>query len=190
VGALVASTLCFGTGYLIAAHALFPAAESAAADLIAVPRLAGRPQADAERELRALGLQVGDVVEVASASEPAGVVVAQSPLATQQLHRRGVVQLAVSSGRARVLVPDLAGLPAADAATLAEGLGFSIERREEPVVGVPAGTVVRVEPLPGTARELPASLTLFVSAPPPQLPDSVLGTPLGTPPEPQGPVRE
>jgi serine/threonine-protein kinase len=94
--------------------------------------------------------------------EPAGTVTAQSPLPGQRLHAGASVQVAISTGRPQLPVPDLIGLPYTVAAPLAEGFGFTINRREEPDDGA-TGVVLRIEPRQGTMRELPATITMVVS---------------------------
>lgn len=187
--ALAVVPACFGTGYALAAWVLFPAPESTADGGVAVPRLVGRMLADAKAEAREFGLTIDEPLRISHAEEPEGAVIAQSPLAGQHLRPGGVVCVAVSAGRARAVVPDVAGLPAADAAALAELLGFSVNRRDEESRG-PAGVVLRVEPAPGTERELPFALTLVVSFAPPPDPvvDSLplLGVPVDRDTAPRG----
>jgi serine/threonine-protein kinase len=158
---------------VIAALILFPAAEQAAEELVAVPRLTGRPHADVERDLEALGLTIESTTELPHPFEPAGTVTAQSPVPGQRLHAGAGVRLAVSTGRPQLQVPDLIGLPYRDAASLAEALGFTVNRREEAAPGA-VGAVIKVEPAPGTPRELPATIVLVVTAPPAPAPDETL----------------
>lgn len=157
--------LAFGTGYAVAALILFPVTAEAADELVAVPQLVGRERAAAEQELQALGLTISEATELPHPFEPAGRVTAQSPLPGQRLYPGAAVQLAVSTGRPQLSVPDLIGLPYRDAATLAENLGFTVNRREETGAGA-VDVVLRIEPAPGTTRELPATIVLVVTAPP------------------------
>lgn len=182
-GGLAAVLLSFGTGYATAVFVLFPVPEAAAGGeaAVVVPRLVGRDRAAAEQELQSRGLVLGEVVELPHPSEREGTVIAQAPLAIQQLRPGAAVRIAVSAGRARALVPDIVGLPAEDGVALARRLGFGVERREENAPG-PAGVILRVVPAPGRERELPAEITLVVSVPMPVVaaPDTVLlGRPAG-----------
>lgn len=156
--------LSFGGGYAVAALVLFPVPELDTGDLVAVPRLTGQPLSAVAAELEALGLTLGAATELPHLTEPAGTVTAQSPLPGQRLHLGASVRIAVSTGRPQLPVPDLVGLPYQLAASLAEGLGFTVNRREEPGSGA-AGIVVGIEPALGTLRELPATIMLIVSAP-------------------------
>lgn len=162
---LITLPVAFGSGYAVAALILFPVGDQASDELVAVPRLTGRDRADAERELGALGLTIEGASELPHPLEPAGTVIAQSPLAGQRLHAGAAVRLAISTGRPQLRIPDLIGLPYRDAASLAESLGFTVNRREETGTGA-ADLVLRVEPAPGTTRELPATIVLIVTAPP------------------------
>lgn len=165
IAALIALPLAFGTGYAIAALVIFPAAAEEANDLVPMPKLSGNTRAEAEREIQALGLTIESVTELPHQSAPAGTVTAQSPLPGQLLHAGAPVRFAISAGRPQLPVPDLVGLPFDNAAAVAERLGFTINRRDEQVPGT-AGVVLRIEPAPGTPRELPAAITFFVVAPP------------------------
>lgn len=173
IAALIALPLAFGTGYALAALVIFPAAVEEPTGLVPMPRLSGSTREEAVRELSALGLTVESVNEYPHQTARAGTVTAQSPLPGQLLHPGAAVKLAISSGRPQLPVPDLIGLPYENAARVAEQLGFTVNRIEEPADGT-AGLVFRSEPAPGTQRELPATITLFVVAPPdtlaPELP--------------------
>lgn len=155
----------FGSGYAVAALYLFPVTAQAADDLVAVPQLVGQHRDAVARELEALGLTVEGTTELPHPMEPAGTVIAQSPVPGQRLRPGAAVQLAISAGRPQLPVPDLIGLPYRDAAALAERLGFTVNRRAEPAAGA-VDVVTRSEPAPGTTRELPATIVLVVTAPP------------------------
>lgn len=166
--AVLLALVAFGAGYAVAAMVLFPAPPETDAG-IAVPSLVGRSVEDARRQLGERGLDVADIMELPHPERPAGVVVAQSPLAGQRLRPGGRVSLGVSSGPPRARVPDVTGLIAARAAALAGMAGFEVEQRLEESE-LPAGTVIRIEPAPGTELEVPAPLTLIVSSGPPAVP--------------------
>src|SRR5690606_1541985 len=170
--ALLIALVAFGTGYAIAARVLFPPPPETDAGL-AVPSLVGRSAADARRQLQERGLEVAEVLELPHPDRPAGVVVAQSPLPGQHLRPGGGVSLGISSGPPRARVPDVTGLLAERAAALAGMVGFQVEQRSEESE-LPAGTVIRIEPAPGTELVVPASLALIVSSGPPVLPEDSL----------------
>ncbi|MHA7239035.1 Stk1 family PASTA domain-containing Ser/Thr kinase [Arthrobacter sp. TMS1-12-1] len=117
-------------------------------ELLAVPDLGGRTQAEAAAELGAAGLVMGAVGEEYSESIPAGEVLRQDPGQGTERRRGSGVDLVVSLGPAPVAVPDVVGLPERDAVDTLEGAGLV------PVVGgtreysrtVPAGAVVGQNP--------------------------------------------
>ncbi|HSJ09400.1 MAG TPA: PASTA domain-containing protein, partial [Longimicrobiales bacterium] len=96
----------------------------------------------------------------------------------------GIVRVAVSAGRARVLVPDVAGFSPERAESLLRRAGFTV------IVAsmesqAPAGRVIRTEPQPGHSAMLPAEVTVIVSTGPPAPvePDPVLPDTLPPPRE-------
>src|SRR5688500_13085932 len=173
IGVPLALIVPLAVGYLFAIFLIFPAREVAAAG-IAVPDLTGRSEADAQRELRAVGLALLEVTEQPHPEVSAGRVIAQTPLAGQQLRSGAGVRVAISGGRPRALVPDVVGFMAERAQTMLtrSGFTFSIVNEES---GLAAGRVVRTDPRPGEQRELPATVTLVVSSgPPAALPDTAV----------------
>ncbi|MFO7259853.1 MAG: PASTA domain-containing protein [bacterium] len=170
--ALLVALAAFGTGYAVAARVLFPPPPETDAG-VAVPSLIGRSADEARRELRDRGLEVAEVIELPHPDRPAGVVIAQTPLAGQRLRPGGRVSLGVSSGPPRARVPDVRGLLAERAAALVVVAGFEVEQRWEESES-PVGTVIGIEPAPGTEVIVPAPLTLLVSSGPPALPDDTL----------------
>lgn len=175
----ITAAIAFGAGYVVSAYVLFPAPEQPT-DGIPVPALTGRSLRDAEHHLQQAGLALGDVEEIPHPSVPAGIIVAQSPVAGQQLRPGASVGVGVSAGPVRVAVPDVTGFRAARAAALAARLGFTVEEIQEESL-FPAGQVIRVEPEPGTSLQLPATIVLVISAGPPQPEEEeLLGVPVDT----------
>ncbi|MBI4545951.1 MAG: PASTA domain-containing protein [Gemmatimonadetes bacterium] len=151
----------FVIGYALAVFVLFPPAPDPRGGAVPVPELTGKNLVEAHRELRSRRLELGSPLELPNALEPEGVVIAQAPLPGQRLYVGAVVRVAVSSGRPRARVPDLAGFEAGFVEGLLTRLGFQVSRRSEPNRG-PAGLVTRIEPPPGTELELPAPVVLYV----------------------------
>jgi len=154
--------LAFVFGWLLATQVLFPK-PALARDEVAVPDLTGLDLEEARAELASLRLEVGTIRELTHPNADRGAVVAQDPIGGQRLRPGAEVRLAVSEGRPRVTVPDLAGVPVDEAMELARRVGFETERAEEPSVE-PAGRVLRTRPPAGQQIELPARLTIVVSA--------------------------
>jgi beta-lactam-binding protein with PASTA domain len=162
IGVPLALLVPFAIGYLVAILLIFPPREIAAAG-IAVPDLTGRTEADANRELRALGLALLEVSEQPHPEVSAGRVIAQSPVAGQQLRSGAGVRVALSAGRPRAIVPNVLGFMAERAQSMIQRSGFRVTTQTQESTA-PVGRVIRSDPLPGEERELPATVTLFISA--------------------------
>jgi beta-lactam-binding protein with PASTA domain len=151
----------FAVGYLLATQVFFPRPETAGAG-VDVPALYGLDRAAAERALRERGLEVGEVVTLASARSRAGRVLAQTPVPDQQLRPGAAVALVVSDGPSQVRVPPVAGLAPATARGLLEAAGFEVAVQEVRAAGG-RDVVMRTEPAAGERVRLPASLTMVVN---------------------------
>lgn len=152
----------FGLGYGASARWLFPAAEDPTdVDFATVPGLAGTPLAEAEAQLAALGFVTAERGRLNHAAIAPGAVVAQSPLPGQVARPGDTVRLTTSAGPETRVVPDLAGLPTAEAATLLTRLGFEVD--VEDVRDAAVAGAIRTEPEAGVRLTLPASVRLFVS---------------------------
>jgi beta-lactam-binding protein with PASTA domain len=159
----------FGVGYLLAVYVLFPPTTAAGAGGTPVPDLVGRTVGEAHRELVTVGLGDMPSTEIPHPDVPEGRIIAQSPLPGMQLRAGSTVRVAVSGGRARVVIPDVLGFSAERAESLLQRAGFQVTRSvmESPAA---AGRVIRTDPEPGQARTLPSSVTLIVSSGPPAQP--------------------
>lgn len=162
----------FVTGYLLSTLVLFPVADTAGSG-VPVPDLYGMEREEAEGLLAEERLGVGRVEMLASADVPAGRVIAQSPVAGQQLRPEATVDLVLSAGPPQLPVPPVAGLDQQLARELLEEAGFTVEVTQLPAEE-PAGVVARTDPAPGTAQQLPATITLFVSLGPPRIDSSLV----------------
>jgi eukaryotic-like serine/threonine-protein kinase len=176
--AAAAVAIPFVVGYVLAAYVLFPPTPASSSG-IDVPALVGLRVADAERAVVSATLAGIEVAELPHPDATPGTVIAQSPLPGQQLRTGAMVRVAVSSGRPRGVVPDVVGFGDERAFALLTRLGFDVDQRRE-TAEAPIGRVLRIEPQPGTARDLPATVVLIVSDGPP-LPD-----PVETPPDTTG----
>jgi beta-lactam-binding protein with PASTA domain len=178
IAAPIALIVFFALGYLMAVYVLFPPLPEAAATANVVPQLVGRSGAEAQRELVTAGLGALEATELPHPSAPAGRVIAQSPLAGQQLRPGASVSVALSAGRPQVLVPDVHGYGVERAAGMLQRAGFEVLQAGEQSP-LPAGRVLGSDPGPGQVLTLPASVTLRVSSGPPPAdtipPDTVPG---------------
>jgi beta-lactam-binding protein with PASTA domain len=160
LGILVVS---FGVGYLLSSQLLFPRPETAGTG-IPVPDLTGEDRTTAETVLREAGLEIGEVTELAHGDAEPGRVLAQTPIAGQQLREGAAVSFAVSAGPAEPRVPPVAGLSAGTAREILERAGFAVEVKQTRSPDVPEGVVDRTDPPAGAPRPLPSTVTMIVSA--------------------------
>jgi beta-lactam-binding protein with PASTA domain len=160
-------------GYLLAVYVLFPPL-AAPEDGIAVPNLIGQSLEGARDRLRPLALEVGDTISLPHGTVPPSIVIAQSPLAGQQLQRGAPVNLGLSSGLPAATVPYVVGMTARRASTLLTRLGFTVSQTVE-ASDRPKSTVLRSSPEAGIRQPLPARVVLVVSSGMPDLvlPDSL-----------------
>lgn len=119
-------------------------------ELFSVPNLTGRPQAAAEKDLKAANLAAGKVTKKYSEEVAKGVVLGHDPEPGKKLRRGSKIALTVSRGPAPVDVPSLAGLDAkqADAALKQAGLKGKSSGKEYSTT-VPSGQVMSQNPAGG-----------------------------------------
>ncbi len=155
----------FGVGYALAVFVLFPKPKIEGGGGVVVPNLVGRTVAEAEEMLTTAGLGAMTTIELPSPDANSGDITAQDPLAGQQLRAGSGVRVSVSGGRARIKVPDVDGLTFEAASQILRRLGFDITQVDESSLRT-AGRVARLDPVAGTALQLPATVTVVVSTGP------------------------
>ena len=133
--------------------------------LTAVPALKGLSRDAAVALLRDANL-VQDVHEVPS-SEPANTVLAQDPKAGVEVPVNTKVRINVSSGPKQVGVPNVVGQAYDSAASILQGQGFAIARRDAESDSA-AGIVIAQNPEPFTFVSDGTVVTLTVSKGPKQ----------------------
>lgn len=142
---------------------------------VQIPVLAGSALPPAEARLKALGLTWSVVSTHASA--PAGDVVRLNPVAGSVVRPGSPVQVQVSLGPSRVVVPRVAGLSPREATIVLGGLGLRVRNGVEVYsVGVPVGYVVRTVPVAGAHVDEGMAISLVSSlgpAPLTTMPDYV-----------------
>jgi len=130
---------------------------------IAVPKLTGLSRADAESQLKDLGL-VPKTTEQESSNDP-GTVLAQDPPAGTTVDKGATVSLTVAKERPEV--PDVStdNPPVADAQKELEQAGFKVKVKPNPTAPPEfAGLVVGQDPAPGERRSSGATVTITVGA--------------------------
>ncbi len=139
----------------------------AAPEQVAVPSVEGLQERDAVSTLEQAGLEVD--VRTVTSSEPAGVVVRQTPGPDEKVAPQSIVVLEVSKPPspppATIEVPRLIGLLSAEARGQLRDLGLRFTQR--PVESDrPRGTVVDQSPRAGTRLSEGQAVTLTVSTGP------------------------
>lgn len=144
---------------------------------IVVPRVSGRPLAEAQSQLEELGLIV-DVRYEPNEVAPVDVVVDQDPIAGARLEVGEQVVLGVSDGPAGVRVPEFGKVTGAEAVRLLGALGLVGTVEEVYDEEVPQGQIVGAVPAVG-ARAVPGeSVKVLVSkGPEPRTVPDVVGQP-------------
>jgi eukaryotic-like serine/threonine-protein kinase len=128
---------------------------------VAVPNLVGMQEADADSQLRALGL-LADFQREDRDDVPAGEVISQDPAPGEELPRGSAVRLLVSAGPGMEAVRDVTLLTAQEARQVLERDGFRVQMVEEHSE-VQQGRVIRTDPPAGTELERGSTVRIVVS---------------------------
>jgi serine/threonine-protein kinase len=134
---------------------------SKGADLRAVPNVVGSTVAIAAANLKSAGLVKGEEIERFS-NAAKGLVVATDPAVGTQLRPGAVVKLIVSKGPELIPVPDVQGMPEAQAKDTVNKAGFKYTTIQVFSDTVPVGVVADQSPSSGNAPRN-SSITLQVS---------------------------
>ncbi len=145
---------------------------------VRVPNLVGQSAQAAEATLNERELGLGQVSQRADPDAEAGTVVEQSPASGELVDPQTEVDIVVSTGRERTLVPRVVGLDVADARPVITDAELVLGDVREQASDQPEGTVLEVLPPEGTEVEVGSSVTLVVSNGNVEMPD-VVGLPSG-----------
>jgi serine/threonine-protein kinase len=151
---------------LIAPVALFLSTGDATA---AVPSLVGLDRTAAARDATDAGLLM-KIVERRTSEDPRGLVIEQHPGPGAFLSEGDEITVVVSRGPPPIPLPDVAGLPVAEAQAALEQAGFVVaiarEFNEEVAKDIALGT----DPIAGTKRRPESTVRLIVSDGPKPVP--------------------
>ncbi len=128
-----------------------------------VPGVAGLSLKQAERALRAQHFKPSPIVPQNSSTVPSGKVISTSPGPGQSLPANTPVEVFVSSGVAKVTVPDVTGATEAEANGTLTSLGFKVKTTKQTSSTVQPGNVISQSPA-GNASEPPGTLVTLVIA--------------------------
>lgn len=132
-------------------------------ELFAVPNLTGRKQADAEKDLKAARLALGEVDKKYSEEVAKGVVISHKPGTGEKLRGASKVAIVISRGPAPVDVPNVVGMTAAKANATLKDAGLKGEEASKAYSRtVEAGAVISQKPAGGQA-ERGSTITYVIS---------------------------
>lgn len=97
---------------------------SSGPEKVAIPQLVGSPQAVAEAAITNAGFVVGSITTAHSPSQAAGIVMAQTPAATESAARGAVIDIVISDGI--ITVPSVVGSPIGEASSTLQALQLQV----------------------------------------------------------------
>jgi serine/threonine-protein kinase len=132
---------------------------------VVVPDLRGKPIESALSELRSLQLRGKYAGSVFDKRYPEGYVVSQRPEQGRLVKAGRTIKLLASSGKRKVLVPNLLGRTVVQAETVLSVKGLYLgEKEESPVAQLDAGIILSQAPLPGEEVDAGTFVSITVSA--------------------------
>jgi serine/threonine-protein kinase len=142
--------------------------EDPVAELVTVPNVVGDPRRQAEEEIRAAGLEVGEVTTVPAEDETQepGTVIDQDPAANEEVEEGTPVNLTVVEQPELVAIPPLEGSTLEEAQTALLDLGLEPAGPEEEASDLDEGLVVGTNPPAGEEVEPGTPVTIIVSSGP------------------------
>ncbi len=131
---------------------------------VTVPPVSSLPLGQAEAKLRRAGLMVSNVVQQNSSTVSSGQVIYTDPAAGSSEPARYGVEVFVSSGKAKVPVPDVTGDTESDAKNALSQ--FTVTTTTAPSSTVSAGSVISQSPTGGKALAPGSTVTLVIATAP------------------------
>jgi eukaryotic-like serine/threonine-protein kinase len=118
-----------------------------------VPDVTGQDEQTARSNLEAAGLVEGSVRHISSLDQPAGTVISTDPPGDTQAPEGSKVKLLLSTGPPKVNMPEVYGLPIAEAAQKIQDAGLVPRTPSSFPTPDPQldGTVRKTSPQPGTS---------------------------------------
>ena len=136
-------------------------------EMVAVPDLTGLTRAQAQQQLDAAGLIMGDTRRRASEDVPQGLVLEQDPPADRQVEAGSAVDLVFSSGPRTVPVPSITGMTLGDAEAALQAAGLILgETTEQNNQEVPEGQIISQDPVAGEEVPEESPVNVVVSGGP------------------------
>jgi serine/threonine-protein kinase len=132
-----------------------------------VPKVTGQRATRATATLEKAGFEVK--THSVQSGKKAGLVVTQDPQARTEADVGSTIDLGVSSGPGKALVPSVSNLPAKQAQRDINGAGFRVTLDEQPSKTVKKGISIRTSPKEGALIPRGSEVRLIVSSGPPQV---------------------
>jgi serine/threonine-protein kinase len=130
---------------------------------IAVPSVAGQPEAQARSSLAAAGFEVAPPTHQFDDTVPKGSVISQSPAGGEQASRDTKVQLVISDGPKPVPVPNVVGQSYDDAVNVLKAAHLGVTRVDDFSDTIPVGQVISQDPAANAQAPRDSKVTLHVS---------------------------
>ncbi len=130
--------------------------------IVTVPSIVGLSLDDAANRLSQAGLTVGNRTGQFSDQTP-GTVLQQNPDAGRQARKGDNVDVTVSQGQQKAVVPDVVGQDEADAAATLANAGFRVNRIREAHPGVNKGVVFDQDPKANSQAPSGSVVDIFIS---------------------------
>ena len=138
-------------------------------ELVSVPDVTSRPEAEAREALKRAGFQ-WRVKRAYDETVQEGIVIGQNPDPLTKLEKGLPVTITVSRGPEPVAVPDVRGQTEESAKATLESLGLQVETTSEFSTTVPRGEVIRTSPGAGERVPKQTVITVVVSKGPETFP--------------------
>ncbi|MEX0875720.1 MAG: Stk1 family PASTA domain-containing Ser/Thr kinase [Actinomycetota bacterium] len=130
--------------------------------IVTVPNIVGKTLQEASQQLQELGLTIGERTQAFS-EEELGTVLEQDPNPGREVRSGDRVDVTISQGQEKGIVPNVIGQDEADASAILANAGFRVNRIREPHPTAAQGTVFDQDP-PAEGEAPPGSVVdIFVS---------------------------
>ena len=155
---------------------------SSGPEQVTVPNVVGLSSESGQARMDDVGLGVS--VTEAESQEPEGEVIAQDPAGGTRVDPGSRVTLTISKGPRQVEIPDVVGLPAAQAASRLRAAGLQVaQRRRDTTVASEDGLVLEQRPGAGEEVDEGATVVLVIGRTVPS--EDPRTAPLESPPPPE-----
>ncbi|HEY2161795.1 MAG TPA: Stk1 family PASTA domain-containing Ser/Thr kinase [Solirubrobacteraceae bacterium] len=132
-----------------------------------VPSVVGETLSQARKTITQNGLKVGRTISQSNDQFASGTVIDSSPSAGQPVPSGSAITLVVSSGKAKVNVPDVTGQTQQAATSNLVNAGFKVGTvTQQQTTSSPAGTVISQSPSGGTPEVPGTSINIVVAQAP------------------------